>query len=242
MPSKSSQEAPAPTITAAAAPEGRSTRSREKRQREEAGLPAEDPKPKRQTLGQYLADEREKEAEALLEHDLVSNYEPYQNYRKGEVLAQFQAEEVNPVFQGQYYNATNLEDGPRLLFLTLQTGDHPKNFTHFCNNTSLKWHLKPLRILSREFHFRLPSVVMLFVRGQFVDGTSLDSEEYKYVGIVGCQSVSSSHSVEGKFDSPYIYIDGRLVFDYVLSRADLAHFGDNVMKCKKNRYGCSLCS
>lgn len=238
MPSKS-QEAPAP----AAAAEGRTTRSREKRQREEAGLPAEDPKPpKRQTLGQYLAEEREKEAEALLEHDLVSNYEPFQNYRKGDVLAQFQAEEVDPVFQGQYYNATNLEDGPRLLFLTLQTGDHPKNFTHFCNNTSLKWHLKPLRILSSKVHFRLPSVVMLFVRGEFVEGTSLNSEEYKFVGIVGCQSVSSSHSVEGKYDSPYIYIDGTLVFDYVLSRADLAHFGNNVMKCKKNRYGCSLCN
>ncbi len=48
-------------------PTGRVTRAREKQRREEAGIPADPPKPKRQTLGKYLADEREKEKDALLE-------------------------------------------------------------------------------------------------------------------------------------------------------------------------------
>lgn len=33
----------------------------------------------------------------------------------------------------------------------------------------------------------------------------------------------------------------KLVFDYCLSRKELLLFGDNVMKCPKNKYGTSLC-
>ncbi len=223
-------------------PTGRVTRAREKQRREEAGIPADPPKPKRQTLGKYLADEREKEKDALLEKEIISEFEEYSNYKKEAVLKKFVAVEVDEQFKAQYYRATNVEDGPQLLFLTLQTGEHPKDFTHWCNNTSLRWHLADLKINSRSVNFRLPSVVMLFVRGEHVQGTSLTSAEFKYVGIVGMQSVSSGSLDRSYSSDSYIYLDGRLVFDYVLSKKDLSHFGDNVMRCKKNKYGCSLCN
>lgn len=234
--------------------ERRVTRASERKRRMEDGggadLPDNDPpKPKRQTLGQHLQEEREKMVDKLEADQTVRKYVPYSNYEKSEVVGEFQAREVT-LFQGQLFESPR---GLKLIFLTLRTGPNPKTFTHFCNNISLKWNLKDLKIGSSRYQFKLPDVVMLFVRGEHVEGTDLESTSFKYVGLVGLKSVSSSRDDSGggrTISSPlnsviggeYILIEASLGFDYVLSKKDLSHFGANVMRCKKNRFGSSLCA
>jgi len=216
----------------------RVTRAREKKRRVDEGIPDEPPKPKRQTLGQYLAEEREKITNELQEKDKVNNYEMYSLYNKEDVIKTFNAENI-PCLAGQSYKSA--DEGPQLVFLTLETGPHPKTFTHLCNNSSLIWNIASLKISHSQQLFGVPNVVMLFVRGKHISGTEKEKEGmYKYIGLVGVQSTSSGSS--NGIGTPYIHLEVRFVFDYVLTKAELAEFGEHVMKCKKNRYGCSLCN
>jgi hypothetical protein len=222
----------------------RVTRSREKKRKIEEGT-EEAPKPKIQTLGQYLQDEREKIAENLLEDETIAHYEAFSNYSKEEVIKEFDA--IADQYADQLYQAQKGES--QIVFLNLETGDHPKTFTHICNNISLIWNLQSLCIPARCPLFRAPDVVMLFVRGDYVEGTEDNPDQYKYLGLIGIQSLSSgpasdavSRSTVSKGGVGYsIHYQVRFVFDHVFSRKELTLFGNNVMKCKKNRYGASLC-
>ena len=198
----------------------------------------EEPKPKMMTLGKHLALERQAEEEQLLKNESVSQFEQFENYDKDTVVNVLSAVEVNSTLfhDHDFYMATG-PDTPKIIFLTLKTGENPKSFTHFCNNTSMKWNLEHLHIPHNAYHFGLPGVVMVFARGEFVEGTHLASDKYKYLGIVGVQSVSS-----GNANGTYEYLSATLIFDYSLSRKELELFGKNIIKCKKNKYGCSLCA
>ena len=81
----------------------RVTRSREKKRKIEEGIPEEAPKPKIQTLGQYLQDEREKIAENLLEDETIAHYEGFSNYSKEEVIKEFDA--IADQYADQLYQA-----------------------------------------------------------------------------------------------------------------------------------------
>lgn len=138
----------------------------------------------------------------------------------------------NDLFHEQYYTSNDV----KAVFITLKTGEYPSKFSHLCNNTSLKWNLAELHITTSNFHFSTPCVYMLFVRGEYVSETSLSSNAYRYLGVIGTKSVSSQRVGES-----YEYDDVTFVFDYSLSRKDLQLFGNNLMHCKKNKYGSSLC-
>jgi hypothetical protein len=211
--------------------EGPKTRSREKKRKLEEGIPEEEPKPKMQTLGQYLWEEREKEANELQEKEEVQELEPFQDYDKDEIIQKFGGQKREE-FDGVVYDGKEV----KMVFLTLEYGEHPKTFTHLCNNSCLIWNLQKYDLPSTARLFGIPSVVLLFVRGKFVEGTTENGNMYKYLGPTGIQSTSS-----GNVNGTYKYLETRFVFNYVLSRKELALFGDNLMKCKKNKYGCSLC-
>jgi hypothetical protein len=221
--------------------EGRATRSQEKKRRLDAGLEDVPKKPKQQTLGQVLAEERENITQKLEGDERIASLKQYEVYDKHDILQRFNANDSNTL-PGQLYQATPVDpqsDPLNIVFLTLQTGPFPKNLTHFCNNTSLRWHIKGLNIHTNVTIFSpIPTVVALFVRGEHVQGTAIDGEGFLFVGLVGVQAVSSGSNEDNRF----VYYDVRFVFDYSLSKKELAIFGDNVMKCKKNRYGCSLCA
>jgi hypothetical protein len=168
--------------------------------------------------------------ESVSESEKIQAYEPYQNYKKETVIESLKAIKDERLLE-QFYNGNDeIGRNVNLVFLTLQTGDHPKEFTHLCNNSSLKWNIKSLNISSSSQLMSVPNIAMLFVRGKNVEGTSERSEEYKYLGLIGVQSLSSGPNKEGT----YIY--------YVVTRKELEWFGDNLMKCKKNKYGCALCN
>jgi hypothetical protein len=218
----------------------RATRSNEKKRKIDEGI-LEEPKEKIMTLGKYLALERQAEEEKLLESVELNQYDALENYSKEQVLADLKATEVNPsiYFDHDYYEikditGRNSEKSTKILFLTLKTGEHPKDFTHFCNSSSMKWNLKHYHISS--FGPALSNMCMVFVRGEHTAGTSLTSDVFKYLGLVGVQSTSSGSNGKGVHE----LIEVTLVFDYVINRKDMV-FGNDVMKCKKNRYGCSLC-
>lgn len=231
----------------------RSTRASElKRKLDAEEVVEEQPKLKIQTIGQYLADEREKQAEQLTkENDLVNEYQNFEVYNKNDVIEAFHVVNVE-AFKGQLFRTEPITEetagkgekaSPQLLFLTLRTDQRPSLCTHWCNNASLRWHIANLNISPKNFSFSLPDVVMLFVRGEHVPGTSLTSDTYKYMGLVGVQSVSSGSKDNNYSADSYIYLDVRLVYDCVLSRNEiLQHLGENNLKCKKNKYGCSLCA
>lgn len=212
--------------------EGPKTRSREKKRKLDEGIPEEEPKPKMQTLGQYLWEEREKEANALEEKEDVQDLEQFQDYDKAEMIQKFGGQKREQ-FDGIVYDGKDAI----LVFLTLEYGDHPKTFTHLCNNAGLKWNLQKYSLPSNSSLFGIPSVVLLFVRGKFVEGTTETGNMYKYLGPTGIKSISS-----GNVNGTYKYLEVSFTFNYVLSRKELALFGDNLMKCKKNKYGCSLCN
>ena len=162
---------------------------------------------------------------------LVLKYQMLSNYIKEDVLSDLSAvEPLGGAFAGQLYESHNA----KLVFLTLQTGDSPKRFNHICNNSNMNWNLKNLNIKTSEYYFSLPNVIMVFARGDHVEGTTMDGSVYKYVGLQGLQSVSSSGG---------LYLNATILFDYIVSRKEMENnFGGNVMKCKKNKYGCSLCA
>mmetsp|Transcript_13197 Transcript_13197/g.13673 ORF Transcript_13197/g.13673 Transcript_13197/m.13673 type:complete len:83 (-) Transcript_13197:37-285(-) len=82
----------------------------------------------------------------------------------------------------------------------------------------------------------------MFVRGQYVEGTTTTSNNYKCLGLIGVQS-TSGHMRGGVIGAPHIYLRVTFVFDYFVTRKELeTQFGENVMKCKKNKYGCSICA
>lgn len=208
------------------------TRSRERKRKIDEGIVDPPPPPKYQTLGQYLMEEREKETNQLLEKPLIDGYEQFEVYNKNAVVEAFQATKVEK-FRGQLFETGETHDQMKIVFITLQTGENPKTFTHLCNHTSLVWNIKDLNVSSREHTFNVPSVVMLFVRGKYIPGTSLEGNEYKYLGLIGIQSLSSDGST---------YNEVKFVFDYVLSRKEIdTHFGENCIRCKKNKYGSALC-
>jgi hypothetical protein len=210
---------------------GRVTRSREKKRRLDEGIPEDQPKPKYQTLGQYLMEERLEMTGKLEEKTKVAEHEAWSNYEKNDIVQAFHATPVSG-FRDQYYLG---DDDTKLIFLTLETGAHPKEFTHLCNNASLVWNVKDLMLKSLDMS--IPNVVMLFVRGEFVEGTTKTGSTYKYLGLVGIQSTSSGNCG----DDGYRCLQVRFVFDYLLTRNELQVFGGNLMKCKKNKYGHSLC-
>lgn len=222
----------------------RTTRASEKRRRIEAGIPDDPPKEKRMTLGQHLAEERAKEAEEILHNDKISQFEVFQDYKKDDVITLLEATaEQEDLFRGQLYHG----EYTNIVFLDLQTGEHPKSFTHICNGSTVTWNLKELDVESSRYSFRLPAVYMVFVRGEHVDGTS-DENKYKYLGLIGLQSVSSGPKdgyasvLSGRSASPYIYLTATFTFEYVLSKKEQQLFGMNLMRCKKNKYGASLCA
>jgi hypothetical protein len=217
----------------------RTTRASEKRRRIESGIPDDPPKEKRMTLGQLLAEERAKEAEEILQDDKISHYEPYNDYRKSSVISFLEAAaEEEQLFHGQLYRS---DRDVNIVFLDLETGDNPKTFTHLCNGSTLKWNLKQFSIESSRYRFKLPAVYMVFVRGAHVEGARIDGDVYKYLGLIGLQSVSS-----GKKDysqpGPHMYLEATFTFEYVMSKKEQALFGGNLMKCRKNKYGASLCA
>lgn len=217
----------------------RATRSSEKKRKQDEGIPEAEPKPKIMTLGKHLALIREKEEEELLENDAIAKYEQFSDYEKDTVVADLAATEVNSKKfpEHNFFVSACGDKNTNILFLTLETGDHPKNFTHFCNNSSLKWHLADLHLASSDLRVAIPGVFMVFVRGEHVQGTTKTSNTYKYLGLVGLQSMCS-----GSVGSKHEYLYATLIFDYNLSRKELELFGDNVMRCKKNKYRCSLCA
>eukprot|EP01117_Protostelium_nocturnum_P010610 TRINITY_DN3815_c0_g1_i2.p2 TRINITY_DN3815_c0_g1~~TRINITY_DN3815_c0_g1_i2.p2 ORF type:complete len:219 (+),score=67.00 TRINITY_DN3815_c0_g1_i2:958-1614(+) len=213
----------------------RTTRSKSKR--ENADKPAEesDKKQKNMTLGQHLFLTREEDTNAILEDDQVSAYEVFSNYGKQKVIEELNAvEEDSGKFGGQIYvsKRTGKED-LIIRFLNLKKSGIPDHITHMCNAEKIKWNLEDLN-LNYVGNNVNTGVGMLFVRGEDVKDTNEIPETYKYMGLVGTQGLSSDG---GKMHSL------TLIIDYVISRKELAEqFGGNVLKCKKNRYGATLCS
>jgi hypothetical protein len=192
------------------------------------------------TLGQHLFQEREKKTNELLANDLISQYETFENYDKGEVIARLCLDEKEG-FNGELYYTADKQLA--VLFIPLSTATPAKRTSHICNSSSLQWNLESMRLASSS-HFGLPNVVLVFATGQHFKGLSLPAPSlYKCLGLVGVQSISSGFrgGVLGQ-PSEYEYIRATLVFDYSIRKRELEEqFGDNVMRCKKNRYGCSLC-
>lgn len=187
------------------------------------------PKEKYQTLGNYLAEQRDEQADVLLEDEKVAAYEMMANYNKQDIIEDLQLTENEP-FAGQYF--TN-RDGLRVIFITLETGAHPKTYSHICNGSTAKWNLKNLNLSSIHASISLPSVCMLFVRGEHVKDAPKSGNIYKYLGLQGILSSSSDANQVTQIT---------FSFDYVLSKKDLAELGAHVTKCVKNRYGATLCA
>jgi hypothetical protein len=188
------------------------------------------PKEKMITLGAHLAKERAAAEEVLLKDDTVAQFEPLTHHNKLEVIAAFGAEMMDPEknhhFRDVLYAAA---DGVKILFLTLQTEGRPQELTHVCNNSHLSWNLRG----SKRLQCGVPSSFMIFVRGEFVEGTSLTGDEFLCLGVLGIQSTS--------MDSDGL-LCATFIFDYQITKKEMLVFGDNCLKCKKNRYGCSLCA
>lgn len=224
-------------LSPAVVSEGTRRRSQRRRNLVE-GKTFDSPKEKSMTLGQHLHQERERAAEELMESDALSKYETFVNYEREDVIRDLSLEEA-PGFRGQLYFTSIDSKQAAVLFIPLSVGSHPKSFSHICNSSSLQWNLERMHIPSSSM-FGLPNVVLVFVRGQHLKDISSTGTMYKCLGLVGVQSISSGSSGIGK---PYEYRGVTLVFDYVIRKKELEEqFGENVMKCKKNRYGCSLCA
>jgi hypothetical protein len=224
----------APAI-ATAAP----TRRSQRRQNLAEGRTVDPPQEKSMTLGQHMHQVRERVTKELLESDAISKYETFVNYEKEEVLHDLSLEE-RPGFHGQLYYTPPGPKQAAVLFIPLSVGAHPKSFSHICNSTSLQWNLEKMKLSSSSM-FGLPNVVLVFVHGQHLEGLPEPSNGtlFKCLGLLGVQSLSSGSAGPGR---PHEYIRATLVFDYVIRKKELEEqFGANVMKCKKNRYGCSLC-
>jgi hypothetical protein len=202
------------------------------------GTTIDPPKEKSMTLGQHLFQEREKKTNELLANELISQYETFENYDKAEVIARLCLEEKEG-FNGELYYTADKQLA--VLFIPLSTATPAKRTSHICNSSSLQWNLESMRLASSS-HFGLPNVVLVFATGQHLKGLSLPPPSlYKCLGLVGVQSISSG-SRGGVLGQPSEYIRATLVFDYSIRKRELEEqFGDNVMRCKKNRYGCSLC-
>jgi hypothetical protein len=213
-------------------------RRSQRRKNLEEGKTFDPPKEKSMTLGQHLQQERDRAAEELMESDALSKYETFVNYEKEDVINDLSLEE-RPGFRGQLYFTPSGPKQAAVLFIPLSVGAHPKLFSHICNSSSLQWNLEKMHISSSST-FGLPNVVLVFVCGQHLEGISSSTGTlFKCLGLLGVQSISSGPSGPGK---PYQYRGVTLVFDYVIRKKELEEqFGGNVMKCKKNRYGCSLC-
>jgi hypothetical protein len=180
------------------------------------------------TLGQHMHQARERITDELMESDAISKYETFVNYEKEEVLRDLSLEE-RPGFRGQLYYTPSGPKQAAVLFIPLSVGAHPKSFSHICNSSSLQWNLEKMKLSSSSM-FGLPNVVLVFVHGQHLEGLPKPSTGtlFKCLGLLGVQSMSLNRAT--------------LVFDYVIRKKELEEqFGANVMKCKKNRYGCSLC-
>lgn len=213
-------------------------RSSQRRKNLAEGRTFDPPKEKSMTLGKYLHQEREKTTQMIEEtHDDINKYEVFVNYDKIEVINDLNLVEEDG-FAHQLYHTPDRQVA--VLFIPLSVGSHPRTFSHICNNSSMQWNLEKMHIPTST-HFGLPNVVLVFVHGQHLEGMSLTSPKslYKCLGLVGVQSTSSGALRTGQ---RYEYIRATLVFDYVINRKELIEqFGDNVMKCKKNKYGTSLC-
>lgn len=205
-------------------------RTRAKRRAEADELPADPTPPKRQTLGQFLLEERQDVIENAQEEDL----EPFQVYEKEQVIADRQAEESDPdndVFKGVLYTT---EGGTNLLFLTLPSQGRPSEMTHICNKSTLKWNT---RGVGNEGGNKIPSVALIFVRGAFVQETTLTSDKYLYLGTKG----RGSMRIYTVADGPAV-VTFHLDDDLKIGKKQLELLGKNCLKCKKNRYGATLCS
>jgi hypothetical protein len=242
-PSGSSTVEPAPAAPAIAiAPPVVPEQNRRSQRRKNLveGTTFDPPKEKSMTLGQHLFREREKKTNEL--SDLVSKFEAFENYNKAEVIAELALEEKAGFDEELFYTS---DKQLAVLFIPLSTSTPCRRTSHICNSSSLQWNLESKR-LSTSTHFGLPNVVLVFATGQHLKDLSplkraASSAQYKCLGLVGVQSVSSG-SRGGVIGQPSEYIRATLVFDYLIPKRELEEqFGDNVMRCKKNRYGCSLC-
>eukprot|EP01040_Poterioochromonas_malhamensis_P000505 gene505-538_t len=207
--------------------------TRSKKAKVDDGTPKPSPKPRKETIGEHLKRERKRETKEVIGKPLIQEYEAFQTYEKETVLQSFQGSSKVEKFQDQLYETSEDHGKVKLVFLTLQTGSNPETFSHLCNNSSLVWNLRDLNLKTGEFHFSLPSVAMVFVRGEFIPGTSLESTSYLYLGVIGLHSVMSSNCN---------YLEARFVFDEVLTRYAInEYFGANCLRCKKNKYGVAIC-
>jgi len=139
------------------------------------------PKKRNITLGQHLLEEREEEAENILKLEAINKYEIFSNYKKPDVLSSLGATEMEGM-KGTRYTCPNHND-TKIVFLSLETGPNPSQFTHICNNSCLIWNLKSLCLPEAP-----TGVQMVFVRGEHVEGCTKDGEDYKYLGLVGTLS------------------------------------------------------
>jgi hypothetical protein len=219
----------------------RLTRSNERKGKVDEGISLENPaKRKNQMHRQHIAEDRVRMTNSGTS-EKIQAYERFQNYKRRSIIQCFEAIEderfLDQFYQGNDENGRNVN----LIFLTLQTGSHPKQFTHLCNSSSLKWNIKSLNIPSSDELIPTLTKVMLFVRGKHVEGTNEKREEYKYLGLTNIQSLSSGPNKDVTYMYTYVYNVVTLMFDDKLLRKELEWFGDNLMKCKKNMYGCVLC-
>jgi hypothetical protein len=224
----------------------RSTRSATKRKADAEGHVQEKNTKQPRTLGEVMALEREKASETLETNKKVSKYEMFKNYTKDEVINEFNATEPKPkeisFFASLFGKKINLNSqvyvaevgGTRLnmYFLTLGTGKKPSTFTHMCNAEKITWNVSDLNLDHTTFSALelTTNAGMVFVRGQHVKGTTYD--EYKYMGLLGTQATTISNNV----------VCVKFVIDMKITRKELAEqMGENVLKCKKNRWGATLC-
>lgn len=212
-------------------------RSERNKKKVEGGGNEEPEKKKCRTIGQYLFQEREEKVKEIDDTNILSDYEVFQNYNKDDVITNLHLDEV-PNFNQQLYKTPTFS----VVFLSLSTGVHPKEFSHICNNKNVQWNLKDFEIPFSDTSFHLGNVILLFVQGEFIEGAPKTSNIYKCLGLVGVESTSAG-SKNNVLGNPYVYLRATFVFDYVISRKELeTQFGLNVMKCKKNKYGCSICA
>jgi hypothetical protein len=233
--------APAAAVDSSAAPLVEPPRRRSERRRKiDEGI-VDPPKEKRMTIGAYLLKERTEQTEELSSSDTISKYETFTNYEKDEVVTDLGLEEVSGFCQQLYHSEKH---HLKVLFIPLRTGPHPKDFSHICNNSSLQWYLRDMRVTDNNGFLALGNVFLVFIQGDHIEGlTRSAANYYKCLGLIGVQSVSSGRRDYTDPQSRYECIRATLVFDYVISRKEMEQqFGGNVMKCKKNKYGCSICA
>jgi len=98
--------------------------------------------------------------------------------------------------------------------------------------------------IPNNYHLsQFPEVWLVFVRDEYVEGTSINSSQFKCLGLMGVKSIVSttSRSQSNEYESQLS--ECILSFDYIISKKEMINsFGNNVMKCKKNKYGFSLCA